>query len=489
MVGTRFHQGDGRVRILFAFLRSERRAALVMVLFTALSMASTPARAVPSFARQTGMACEACHTVFPELTHFGRMFKANGYTLDNLRQVRDVDSTRQEMLALASLPPLSIMVQISNTWLSSPLPDGTGGPGHSQTSTTGFPQQASLFYAGKIAPHVGAMIQLTYANDSGSFGIDNTDIRYANAFLLPRDQSLVFGISVNNNPTVQDLWNSTPAWGNPFATTNAGVSPLAATQIDGTLAQDVAGISAYLLWQESLYAEAGVYHSAKQGVTNPITGAAGPLDGTVSNVISGAAPYGRLAYEHQWSRHNLEFGLYGATFKLFPGGGSSAAPASLSGPVNEFRDFAEDFQYQYAGESHLVTVSGTHIHESMRLAASFAAGAVSNSNNSLNTTRLTTTYYYRRRYGGSLGYFVTTGTTDTGLYPLGAAPGVITSANGKPDTRGWIAEIDYLPWLNTKLSLQHTRYDKFNGGSDNYDGFGRNASANDTTYLLCWLAF
>lgn len=27
---------------------------------------------VPSFARQTGMACEVCHTAFPELTHFGR---------------------------------------------------------------------------------------------------------------------------------------------------------------------------------------------------------------------------------------------------------------------------------------------------------------------------------------------------------------------------------------------------------------------------------
>ena len=31
--------------------------------------------------------------------------------------------------------------------------------------------------------------------------------------------------------------------------------------------------------------------------------------------------------------------------------------------------------------------------------------------------------------------------------------------------------------------------DKFNGGSSNYDGFGRNASANDSTYLLLWLSF
>ena len=34
-----------------------------------------PARAVPSFARQTGVSCEACHTSYPELTPFGRLFK------------------------------------------------------------------------------------------------------------------------------------------------------------------------------------------------------------------------------------------------------------------------------------------------------------------------------------------------------------------------------------------------------------------------------
>jgi hypothetical protein len=67
-----------------------------------MALAAQIAQAVPSFARQTGMACEACHTVFPELTHFGRMFKANAYTLDNLKQVRDIDATKQELLSLAN---------------------------------------------------------------------------------------------------------------------------------------------------------------------------------------------------------------------------------------------------------------------------------------------------------------------------------------------------------------------------------------------------
>jgi hypothetical protein len=461
----------------------------MLLLLLGLGLAAPAALAVPSFARQTGMACEACHTVFPELTHFGRMFKANAYTLDNLKQVRDIDAAKQELLSLASLPPLSVMIQISDTWLNSPLPDGTGGAGHSQTNTVGFPQQFSLFYAGKVAPHLGAMIQLTYANDSGTIGIDNTDLRFANNIVLPQETSLIYGISVNNNPTVQDLWNSTPAWGFPYAGSNAVVSPLAGTQIDGALAQDVAGISAYVMWNESLYGELGAYRSAKQGVTNPITGAAGPLDGTVSNVISGAAPYGRVAYEYQWRRHDIELGAYGATFKLYPGGGTTAAPALLSGPANEFRDFAEDLQYQYVGDQHLFSLAATHIHESMHLDASFAAGAVTNPTDSLTTTRVIATYYFRRKWGGSISHFATTGSSDSGLYPAGPAPGVITSANASPDTRGWIVEANYLPWLNTKLSLQYITYDQFNGGSSNYDAFGRNASGNGSTYLLLWLAF
>jgi hypothetical protein len=447
------------------------------------------AQAVPSFARQTGMTCEACHTVYPELNHFGRMFKANGYTLDNLRQVRGITAKKEEMLDLSGLPPISAMIQVSETQLAKPLPDGTDANSRSQSGTAGFPQQLSLFYAGKIAPHIGAFMQLTYSNDAGTIGIDNTDLRFSNNAVFGEDNSLIYGLTLNNNPTVQDLWNSTPAFGFPYASTNAGVSPLAATQIDGTLAQDVAGITAYAMWNEALYAELGIYRSAKQGVTNPITGAAGPLDGTVSNVIKNTAPYFRVAYEYQWSRHSIEAGIYGATFQLFPGGGTSAAPAPLNGPVNKFRDVAVDFQYQFIADEHLFSLSGTRIHEAMQLDAGFAAGATANANNDLTTVRFNANYYYRRKYGGTLSLFSTTGSVDSLLYSAGAAPGVVTSANGSPNTKGWIAEFNYLPWLNTKLSAQYTGYTKFNGGSTNYDGFGRSASDNNTAYVLLWLVF
>ncbi len=50
--------------------------------FALLSLAlAAPAEAVPSFARQTGQECIACHVSFPELTPYGRYFKLTGYTI------------------------------------------------------------------------------------------------------------------------------------------------------------------------------------------------------------------------------------------------------------------------------------------------------------------------------------------------------------------------------------------------------------------------
>jgi hypothetical protein len=66
---------------------------------------------------------------------------------------------------------------------------------------------------------------------------------------------------------------------------------------------------------------------------------------------------------------------------------------------------------------------------------------------------------------------------------------VVGSLTNNPGSRGEIAELNFLPWLNTKLQLQYTRYDRFNGGTTNYDGAGRNASDNDTLYLLGWINF
>jgi hypothetical protein len=72
------------------------------------------------------------------------------------------------------------------------------------------------------------------------------------------------------------------------------------------------------------------------------------------------------------------------------------------------------------------------------------------------------------------------------LYPQSAVSG---SANGDPRSAGYIANISYWPLQNVDLALQYTGYTRFNGGSTNYDGAGRNASDNNTTYLLVRFIF
>ena len=68
----------------FTFGRSWRVllfAAGAGLLFGSLSFGFvSPAQALPSFARQTGQPCGACHTDFAGLTPYGRRFEIGGYT-------------------------------------------------------------------------------------------------------------------------------------------------------------------------------------------------------------------------------------------------------------------------------------------------------------------------------------------------------------------------------------------------------------------------
>ena len=61
-----------------------QRLSLLWLIVVAASLSLTflpSAHAVPSYARQTGQNCIACHVSFPELTPYGRYFKLTGYTI------------------------------------------------------------------------------------------------------------------------------------------------------------------------------------------------------------------------------------------------------------------------------------------------------------------------------------------------------------------------------------------------------------------------
>src|SRR5215472_4365411 len=219
------------------------------VLLLAAACFMQPAGAVPSFARQTGLACNACHTIAPQLNAFGRFFKLHGYVLGS-----DKLSGGTSQLSIDKFPPLSAMAIVSDTLTSKAQPDSAVKGASAQNASVAFPQQLSVFYAGAVSDHMGAFLQMTYEQPTDHFTIDNTDIRYARD-LNWDTHSLTWGMTLNNNPTVQDVWNSTPAWGFPFISSGVAPGPTAAPVLVGALAQSVAGGGLYGWLDNTWYGE------------------------------------------------------------------------------------------------------------------------------------------------------------------------------------------------------------------------------------------
>ena len=128
----------------------------------------------------------------------------------------------------------------------------------------------------------------------------------------------------------------------------------------------------------------------------------------------------------------------------------------------------------------MLSLRGTYIHENSDLAATFGAGGAVQRDHHLDTFLVNAEYHFGNRYTGTFGWFDTGGTGDISLYAPAAVSG---SANGNPRGAGYILNFSYWPWQNLQLAAQYTGYTRFNGGSTNYDGSGRNATANNTLYL------
>ena len=420
------------------------------------------AYAVPSFARQTGLSCNVCHSNPPELTQFGRNFKLKGYVLTDMTAKDKVGNTKD--LLLSKYIPLSAMMMISDTAYQSNQPA-------SQNNSAGFPQQLSIFLAGAFASHFGGLAQFTYTHQDDHFGMDNTDLRYADQGKLA-GKDWWYGITLNNNPTVEDVWNSTPAWGFPWISTSSGVGSIASPIISGALAQDVAGVGGYSLWDNHLYTDVTLYRSEHAGGPAPVTGT------NYQYNISGVAPYWRAGWQQTFGDNYLEVGTYGIYLNSYP--------SAISGPEDRYVDPSFDFQYERPFGANLLDAHGTYIHEISTLGATYAAGGATSKSNHLNTFKLDSTYHWRNKYSATGALFSTTGNTDALLYASAAVTG---SNNGNPATSGYIAQVGYWPVQNIDITAAYTGYFKFNGATTNYDGANRNASDNNTVYMALWLNF
>jgi hypothetical protein len=447
--------------------------SLLLVLTIA---APSTSYALPSFARQTGQSCVACHAggQFPELTPYGRLFKLTGYTIGQRTAI-----------------PLSAMAVASytktrNTDSSAPSVD------FAKDAVALF-QTASVFVAGKVSGNVGLFAQATFDNYaqqnpdtlawSGHSHMDNFDLRYADRFNATANDFIV-GLSLNNNPSVADVWNTAPAW-IQYVPTKFGFTGPSAGPIVAQLGQQVSGLSAYTFWNQTIYTEIAAYQTAK-----------GPLSflkagNTIGNRLKGSNPYIRLALNLEWGPHNAMVGIFGFNADVYPD------PNNPTGPTTRYSDRGIDAQYQYLLDPHTVTAQLSYIREHIR--GGDIAGISTNAANKLNQLKLKGSYIYRNKYGGSLSYFSTSGSSDSTAYPgtqddgtgSGATVPIPISgtASNNPGTRGLIPELFWMPDQHLRLGMQYFKFDRYNGATKNYDGSGRSARDNDTLFVYLWGAY
>jgi hypothetical protein len=502
-----------RARRLFA------AAAVLIVGYLTIGF-SPPAQALPSFARQTGQPCGTCHTDFPALTPYGRRFKLLGYTagggqfrttpfsseagvnaraeLDKLRGYAKAIDPPAASDNREYVPPVSMMAIVGYTHTQGPTVAPPTDPFQVNDNVVLTP--FSGFWGGAITDHVGAFAQVTYSGPdplsalSGTpadqfkhtWSWDNADVRYANtASIGPLD--LVYGITANNNPTVQDLWNTTPAWSFPYAVSSLANTPAASTAIEGAFAARVAGVGAYTSINDLLYLEFSAYKTLGFNEQNSL--GINPFDG--AGLFGGVAPYWRVALEPHWGRHSLMVGTFGTYMDVHPW----VDPSFVTGTTavmplsDKFTDIGFDTQYQYQGDNYWITLRGSYIREFQRLDASFADFAAANPTNLLNSLKLQASFAYGsdNRVVLTGQYFNIWGTADANLFGTDPASGLAMT----PNSDGWMAEIAYIPfsasksfgwpWFNARIGLQYTYYNKFNGTTVG-------AHDNNTLFLHAWFA-
>ena len=457
-------------------------SALIGAALALLTLSVAPAVALPSFARQTGLPCAVCHTAFPELTPFGRRFKISGYTL------RGGDWQG---------PPIAALYMAGFTHTGAPQ-DAPPAPGL-RTNDNLVSQQVSGFIAGQLYGNLGSFIQVTGDPVAGTAAVDSSDVRYADTLKL-FGLDTIWGVDVNNSPTVEDPWNTTPAWGWPqISSTIAPAFSPPLTHIEGGYTATVGGAGPYVFWNDMLYAALIAY----KGLSVPELQALN-VGNSTTDAVTNVAPYWRVAIEPHWGHHYLMVGTFGMYGQIAPG-------RQYGIGTDNFLDVGFDSQYQYDGDQYSVTVKLTDIIERQNLNASAFLQNASNVNNWLNSFKANASLVWDHTYSIGFGYFNVSGSRDCLLYGSGANPSCSpvnfgafnNSAINSPNGDGLILDLAYIPFSrgapflyskwNVRLGLQFTEYLHLFGGANNFDGsnLGRthNASGNNSVFAYAWFAF
>ena len=125
------------------------------------------AYATPSFSRQMGVSCTACHSQnsYPALNAFGRKFKASGFTMMGPQGlVESSEANGSEKGNLLSLPDTLNASFIAKIRVQA---------GDESDTKLEFPDEAAVIIGGRVSKHIGTFIEIGYNADKDKFTLAN----------------------------------------------------------------------------------------------------------------------------------------------------------------------------------------------------------------------------------------------------------------------------------------------------------------------------
>ena len=464
--------------------------------FLIFLLSAQGANALPTFSRQTEKPCTACHLNVGELTPEGRKFKLTGYT------------------AGKSVLPFSMTATASITKIKS-------------TSSSAAPEiflakndqpileEANLYAAGKYWENIGGYLKWTanlantnpiYASSGIQTGtkvgqdtfLDTSEVRMSKQISFGT-HTATWGLSLNNAPGVQDLWSTSVGFGFPYRTSSLqsawGIGQFGPTSlIDGGLASQVVGLSAYAMIDDTFYLELADYHRS-----NPGWGTISVAGTNNNSISSGDNPYWRLAWNKTQGENSYMVGTFGMNSHLL------RDPYVVGSASGTYFDYGFDTQFQHITNTHSFSAQATIIYEDVNWGPKSVTRSHDNLTSNLVTLRSKVTYDYLRKYGLSVFEFSSKGTIDNLYWSYNQNQSIVTgacnqtysvltycSSNGSPNTSGAGFELYFDPIPYVHMVYQQTYYKTFLGGGtfvDNSMGNPRNAADNNLSYFYILLTY
>lgn len=425
-------------------MRSRRGIlSLCYGLATLLLFASTAARAIPAYARQTGSPCADCHAGAyggggngPNLTPHGMRFKLNGYT--------DTDNNGTKI-------PLA--VQLTET-------HDAPASGKSTTDLT----EADLYLAGRITDQIGGYVKVeaNYAgNNTYNTQLNNIDLRFVAKDLKLGGRDLTMGVSVNNSPGFDDPIAVLPAAVNLGPPGGQGPTGTFLNQSSVNAPADrVIGATVYGLYNKVWYGEIGTYNSLPTSLQDHLGYSISGDPGKISDT-----GYFRFAYMKDLKRQFFSVGIVGLTTKR---------QLPRTGPADNLTDLGYDLTYQFLGNrENIVQVSYVNILEQRKYGSTPASPTNPNllalPRGVLHDENFSITYTFKQSYGVQLAHLQSNGTRDA----------VRFGPYGNPDTTANFLSVFWTPFgkedsftsiANLKIAATWFRFTRFNGVTENVFG-------------------